>query len=111
MSRDDEHSGLLFVAGETAKPALVIPTAKPIPECCYILPMFGNSDWEDPELSDPFKQDETGYFGYYDPNAIDTVVLAIQKCNSGEFEDVEVITNSDYGTYKALGVEVINGLN
>lgn len=112
MSRGDVHSSLLFVAGETAKPVIVVPTANPIPECCYILPLFGNLDYADPNLSDPFKEDQNSYFNYYDASAVTAVDLAIQKCNSvGEFVDSVVITNDDYGTYKALGVEVIGGLN
>ena len=110
MPRGDSYFELLFVSGDTSKPEIVVPTATPIPECCYILPLFANSDYV--ANSDEFKQDETGYFNFYDASAITAVDLIIQKCKTdGTFEDKHIIIDDTYGTYKALGVEVINGLN
>lgn len=109
MSRGDDQYNVFFVAGDTTKPEIAIPTANPIPECCCILPLFGNSDYV--ANPDEFKQDETGYFNYYDGSVIDAVTLIIQKCKSdGTFEDKHTVTDNTYGTYKALGDEIINGL-
>jgi len=109
MSRGDSTFAILFIAGETSKPNIVVPVATPIPECCVILPLFGNSDYV--ANPDDFKQDETGYFNYYDGSAIATVDLIIQKSVNCDFEDQHTIIDNTYGIYKALGVEVINGLN
>ena len=107
--RGDDQFAILFIAGETSKPSIVVPNATPIPECCFILPLFGNSDYV--ANPDQFKQDETSYFNYYDGSAIDTVELVIQKNVGCVWVDQETITNNDYGTFSALGTEVINGLN
>lgn len=111
MSRGDDQFAVFFIAGDTAKPAIVIPTAKAIPECCVILPLFGNLQYADPDFFDEFKQDETSFFRSYDINAIDSVELEIQKCGANGFENVHTITNNDYGIYVALGDEIVNGLS
>lgn len=107
--RGDDQFTVLFIAGDTAKPAIVVPTAKALPECCVILPLFGNSDYV--ANSDEFKQDETSFKRAYDPNAIDSVEFVIQKCGVNGFEDKHTITNNDYGIYVPLGAEVVNGFS
>lgn len=109
MSRGDDQFKVFFVAGDTSKPVIIVPTATALPECCFILPLFGNSNYV---LSpDDLKQDETGFFRPYDLNAIDSVEFVIQKCENGVFVDKIIITNDDYGTYIALGDEIVNGLS
>jgi len=111
MSRGDAQFAVLFIAGETLKPEIIIPTAEPIPECCFILPLFGNSDFGNPLLFDEFKQDETSFFRPYDPNTIDSVELVIQKCENGIFVDKHTIIDNEFGIFKDLGDEIINGFS
>jgi len=99
----------LFGVGNVTQPPIpVIDESLELEECCYILPLL--ADLTD---TDPLKNDRTSYFNYYDPNAVTSVDLIIQKCENGVFVDKHTVVNNLYGQFSPFGDEThnVNGVD
>jgi len=110
MSRGDAAFFLGFVV--TGDPTVVAPLPidedLELEECCYILPLLVEKN--NPAIQDPFKNDQTSYFEFYD-KSISAVSLILTKCVNKVIVDQVTIIDNTYGTFLDLGVETHDGLD
>jgi len=73
-----------------------------LPECCYELPLLVEAG--NPADQDPFKNDKTSYFQFYD-SGVDAAALTLVKCIDGVEVDQVIISDNTYGEFLDFGVE------
>lgn len=105
MARGEVHEAVMFVVSENPDKTILAPekAATGIDDCCFILPLFGDTG-----DTDSFKNDRTGFFRSY-PLTVTAVDLLIQKCVNDTFVTQHTIVDNTYGTFSSFGTFTANG--